>query len=331
MDELTDAEHLRIEQNRKRALELRLSQVVANDRHDVYASVPQSKLNTKYLSDGGFIFEEETSNHNYPYTEKDEEFSDPELNATVKPKKRKPKCIKQSNAESNLLITESNVPIPPDQEKPTCDLCHKLFEESFLRKTFEVDVCDKCRDPKNIHALITKSSAKERYLLNDVDLDIREPKLNYLLKRNPHNSSWGDMRLYLEAQIAERALEIWGSEDALEKEREKRLKRNEESKLKSYSKKVKVLSESRCTINSYHKSLYLSSACDWFLLRTLGVYYKTFALFISELKLQTRSSLYTRVHKSHEHVFGPEKYDSKSDIYYKCCIECDYKSTYEKL
>ncbi|CAH8456603.1 unnamed protein product [Schistosoma bovis] len=207
MDELTDAEHLRIEQNRKRALELRLSQVVANDRHDVYASVPQSKLNTKYLSDGGFIFEEETSNHNYPYTEKDEEFSDPELNATVKPKKRKQKCIKQSNAESNLLIAESNVPIPPDQEKPTCDLCHKPFEESFLRKTFEVDVCDKCRDPKNIHALITKSSAKERYLLNDVDLDIREPKLNYLLKRNPHNSSWGDMRLYLEAQVTITVLE----------------------------------------------------------------------------------------------------------------------------
>ncbi|CAH8461866.1 unnamed protein product [Schistosoma mattheei] len=276
MDELTDAEHLRIEQNRKRALELRLSQVVANDRHDVYASVPQSKLNTKYLSDGGFIFEEETSNHNYPYTEKDEEFSDPELNATVKPKKRKPKCIKQSNAESNLLITESNVPIP-------------LIKKNQLVIYAINYVCDKCRDPKNIHALITKSSAKERYLLNDVDLDIREPKLNYLLKRNPHNSSWGDMRLYLEAQIAERALEIWGSEDALEKEREKRLKRNEESKLKNYSKKVK------------------------------------------ELKLQTRSSLYTRVHKSHEHVFGPEKYDSKSDIYYKCCIECDYKSTYEKL
>lgn len=63
------------------------------------------------------------------------------------------------------------------------------------------------RDPKNIHALITKSSAKERYLLNDVDLDIREPKLNYLLKRNPHNSSWGDMRLYLEAQVTITVLE----------------------------------------------------------------------------------------------------------------------------
>ncbi|KAH8851831.1 DNA repair protein complementing XP-A cells like [Schistosoma japonicum] len=239
MDELTKAEQLRIEQNRKRALELKLSQVVANDRHDVYVSIPQSKINTKNLSDGGFILEEEISTHQYPYTEKDEESSDPELNASVKHKRRKRRFIKPPDAESNLFASKSDVPIPPDQEKPICDICHKLFEESFLRKTFEVDVCDRCRDPKNIHALITKSTAKERYLLNDIDLDIREPKLNYLLKRNPHNSSWGDMRLYLEAQIAERALEIWGSEDALEEERVRRLKRNEESKLKSYNKKVK--------------------------------------------------------------------------------------------
>ncbi|CAH8461512.1 unnamed protein product [Heterobilharzia americana] len=288
MDELTEEERLRVERNRERAVELRLSQVVANDRHDVYASVPQSKISRKLLSDGGFILEDEVANH-HPYTEKDEEFSDPELNSTNKPRKRKKVSVKQPNTGPDLFIKDSDIPIPPDIEKPICDICHKPFEESFLRKTFEVDVCDKCRDPKNIHALITKSTAKERYLLNDVDLDKREPKLNYLLKRNPHNSSWGDMRLYLEAQIAERALEIWGCEEALEEERERRLKRNEESKLKSYSKKVK------------------------------------------ELKLQTRSSLYMKVHKSHEHTFGAEKYDSKLDIYYKCCIDCDYKSTYEKL
>ncbi|VDQ06699.1 unnamed protein product [Trichobilharzia regenti] len=29
---------------------------------------------------------------------------------------------------------------------------------------------------------------------------ITKSTLNYLLKRNPHNSNWGDMRLYLEAQ-----------------------------------------------------------------------------------------------------------------------------------
>uniref|UniRef100_A0AA85K0R8 XPA C-terminal domain-containing protein n=1 Tax=Trichobilharzia regenti TaxID=157069 RepID=A0AA85K0R8_TRIRE len=277
MDELTEEERLRVEKNRERALELRLSQVVANDRHDVYATVPQSKLSRNHLSEGGFILEEEVSNH-YPYTEKDEELSDPELGAVAKPRKRRRVCQKQSNTEiQNRFINEPDVPLPPDQEKPICDLCSKTFEESFLRKTFEVDVCDRCRDPKNIHALITKSTAKERYLLNDIDLDKREPKLNYLLKRNPHNSNWGDMRLYLEAQVAERALEIWGSEEALEEERERRIKRNEESKLKSYSKKVK------------------------------------------ELKLQTRSSLYMKVHKSHEHTFGPEEYDAKADIYYKCC------------
>ncbi|VDQ04727.1 unnamed protein product [Trichobilharzia regenti] len=116
-----------------------------NYSHDVYATVPQSKLSRNHLSEGGFILEEEVSNH-YPYTEKDEELSDPELGAVAKPRKRRRVCQKQSNTEiQNRFINEPDVPLPPDQEKPICDLCSKTFEESFLRKTFEVDVCDRCR------------------------------------------------------------------------------------------------------------------------------------------------------------------------------------------
>ncbi|VEL32301.1 unnamed protein product [Protopolystoma xenopodis] len=94
-------------------------------------------------------------------------------------------------------------------------------------------------DPDDLHSLIARTTAKERYLLNDVDLDLREPKLRFLLKRNPHTSSWGDMRLYLEAQIAQRALDVWGSEDAIESERERRAKRKEDNRVRQYEKKIR--------------------------------------------------------------------------------------------
>ena len=57
------------------------------------------------------------------------------------------------------------------------------------------------RDPEEKHAMITRSVAKDTYLLKDGDIDIREPPLKYLLKKNPRNDHWGDMKLYLECQV----------------------------------------------------------------------------------------------------------------------------------
>lgn len=49
--------------------------------------------------------------------------------------------------------------------------------------------------------MITRSTAKEQYLLNDVDLDVREPPLRRIYKKNPRDPKWGDMQLFLEAQV----------------------------------------------------------------------------------------------------------------------------------
>ncbi|KGL85186.1 DNA repair protein complementing XP-A cells, partial [Tinamus guttatus] len=57
------------------------------------------------------------------------------------------------------------------------------------------------RDAEDKHKLITRTEAKEEYLLKDCDLDKREPVLRYILKKNPHNSRWGDMKLYLKLQV----------------------------------------------------------------------------------------------------------------------------------
>lgn len=50
--------------------------------------------------------------------------------------------------------------------------------------------------------LITRTEAKKTYLLKDEDFDKREPALKFILKRNPHNQRWGNMKLYLESQVS---------------------------------------------------------------------------------------------------------------------------------
>jgi DNA excision repair protein len=49
--------------------------------------------------------------------------------------------------------------------------------------------------------LITKTDSKEVYLLKDCDLEKREPPLKFIVKKNPHNVNWGNMKLYLEIQV----------------------------------------------------------------------------------------------------------------------------------
>ncbi|KAF6778226.1 hypothetical protein AHF37_02159 [Paragonimus kellicotti] len=240
--ELTQTERNRIASNRDLAVQLRLSQVVANDRN-VVAPVRSTNFHRTQLSKGGFIPDVEEKVVT-PQFEKDEELTDDECDGQKRTKRRRAKrvaCPVKDRLNVSPPSIDVCVPVAPDQEKPHCDMCDRSFDESFLCKNFDVYVCDRCRQPKGLHTLITKSTAKERYLLSDVDLDVREPKLRFLLKRNPHNSSWGDMRLYLEAQVAERALSIWGTEDQLEAERTRRVQRIETAKLKQYNKKIKEL------------------------------------------------------------------------------------------
>ena len=68
------------------------------------------------------------------------------------------------------------------------------------------------RDNKSAHALISRTTAKQTYLLQDCDFDMRQPPLAHIVRRNPHRQFGGDMRLYLEAQVS---LGLWNLSGAL--------------------------------------------------------------------------------------------------------------------
>ncbi|XP_037545672.1 DNA repair protein complementing XP-A cells [Nematolebias whitei] len=128
-----------------------------------------------------------------------------------------------------------------EAEYLVCEDCHKPFMDSFLSNSFAVSVCDKCRDIEDKHKLISKTEARWRYLLKNCDFDKRDPPLTFILRKNPHNTRWGDMKLYLQMQVVERSLEVWGSEEALEEARERREGNKEAQKQKRFNKKVKEL------------------------------------------------------------------------------------------
>ena len=112
--------------------------------------------------------------------------------------------------------------------------CDKEVADSYLLRTFDLSVCDSCRDTEKAritnaplkldvihprkgvihgnsdlttlhwphfqdgkHELITKTDAKSTFLLTDYDMDKREPILKFILRKNPHNPRWGDMKLFL--------------------------------------------------------------------------------------------------------------------------------------
>ncbi|XP_046398992.1 DNA repair protein complementing XP-A cells homolog [Ischnura elegans] len=139
-----------------------------------------------------------------------------------------------------VVVTSEPAPII-EPDRPSCIECSEDFYDSFLFQNFEYAVCDKCRDNEDKHSLITKTEAKNFYLLKDCDFDKREPALKFIVRKNPHNSNWGDMKLYLQLQVEKRALEVWETEEKLEEERERRQEAKEKAKIKKYNKQIKAL------------------------------------------------------------------------------------------
>ncbi|XP_068912313.1 DNA repair protein complementing XP-A cells homolog [Tenebrio molitor] len=198
----------RIERNRQKALTIRQSKLVSHPyAKSAVVSIDKTTIKigaTKYKdTGGGFLLEEEP----------EKEFSD------------------------NLVTQEPPV-LEPDQ--PICKKCKKPFAVSWLFDNFLFKCCNSCKDLEE-HKLITKTEALNMYLLRDYDLDKREPPLKYITRKNPHNVRWGEMKLYLQLQIEERALEVWGSEEQIEEERQRRQEKKVIAKTKKYNKHLKEL------------------------------------------------------------------------------------------
>ena len=120
----------------------------------------------------------------------------------------------EEEAEVGRVVVSQPPPLlPPDQ--PDCEECARRFADSHLLRTYDLAVCDDCKDmeKEGKHSLITKTEAKKEFLLRDGDFEKGERDeefvpLKFILRKNPHNPRWGDMKLFLRMQVEERALQV---------------------------------------------------------------------------------------------------------------------------
>ncbi|KAF5401573.1 hypothetical protein PHET_04708 [Paragonimus heterotremus] len=106
--ELTQTERDRIASNRDLAVQLRLSQVVANDRN-VVAPVRSTNFHRTQLGKGGFIpdIEEKVVT---PQFEKDEELTDDECDGQKRTKRRRVKRV-ASTVKDRLNVSPSSIDV----------------------------------------------------------------------------------------------------------------------------------------------------------------------------------------------------------------------------
>lgn len=150
----------------------------------------------------------------------------------------------EREAKIARIAEDEAIEVPLSYQK--CIECEEEYSDSFLYKNFAVSCCDKCKSEENAK-LITKTTAREEFLLKDCDFDKREPVLRFISRKNPHKSTWAEMKLYLRSQVEARAIEIFGSLDNIEEQKELREDKKEMAKSKKYNKQ---LSQLRKTVRS---------------------------------------------------------------------------------
>lgn len=115
-------------------------------------------------------------------------------------------------------------------------------------------VCGNCKDKfPDKYSLLTKTEAKEDYLLTDPELRDHE-LLPHLEKPNPHRANWNNMQLFLRCQVEEYALSErrWGSGQRLDEEWEKRQKDKKRKKDASFKNKLAELKK-RTRVDAYKR------------------------------------------------------------------------------
>ncbi|KAL8993092.1 MAG: hypothetical protein Q9169_006606 [Polycauliona sp. 2 TL-2023] len=138
---------------------------------------------------------------------------------------------------------EPGLSVLKKEDNKMCRECQSLEIDWKWEDVFGCAICNTCKDkfPEK-YSLLTKTEAREDYLLTDPELKDEE-LLPHLERPNPHKATFHNMMLFLRYQVEEYAFgKKWGSAEALDEEfarREKDKKRRKEDKFKSKLQELK--------------------------------------------------------------------------------------------
>ncbi|EMC97193.1 hypothetical protein BAUCODRAFT_121694 [Baudoinia panamericana UAMH 10762] len=136
-----------------------------------------------------------------------------------------------------------------------CRECGSLEIDWQWDEALRCQICHTCKEkyPEK-YSLLTKSEAREDYLLTDPELR-DETLLPHLEKPNPHKSTWHNMMLYVRYQVEQYAFsdKKWGSAEALDEEFDKRQRETKERKEKKFRNKLNELKK-RTRVDAYKRA-----------------------------------------------------------------------------
>ena len=186
-----------------------------------------------------------------------------------------------------------------------CIDCGEAEGQSKFFDAYGVWVCYSCQrgaqGAGGKYQVLTKSKAKDEYLLTDRQLDRAQGGLGCMARPNPHDSRYGDMRLYLRTQVEEVALQMWESDEGLFLEKERR---SSERLEKSEARKRKAALPPSQRLKKPTKRG--------------GV--------VSKAPIAKAAST------THTHVWAAEEeYDEASDTWTKRCETCGFEVEYERI
>lgn len=224
-EKLTAEQVARIEANRLKALEKRkktTEQGTAGQQPATKAAKKprKSKMSTGYYeydfskmkdTRGGFLEPAEPADNQ-------------------KPEKRQPK------------MSIDDIPYDPSLHGTLrCCECDSTDLDITYLKIYKTKVCKPCieRVPDK-YSLLTKTEAKEDYLLTDSEL--RDHKLFPVWERpNPHKPTWNNMLLYMRRDLEAFAIKKWDGLEGLDKEFERREEDKRMRKEKKYQQSISEL------------------------------------------------------------------------------------------
>ncbi|KAI8982550.1 XPA protein C-terminus-domain-containing protein [Pilobolus umbonatus] len=155
--------------------------------------------------------------------------------------------------KKSYLIEPYFPPSLENQENPKCKECQSIDLDPVFFSVFHINLCANCKDKyPDKYSLITKTEAKEDYLLTDPEL--KDPDLlPHWSKPNPHKSTWNDMMLYVREQVEEYAFKKWDGPEGLDAEYERRQNQKKEKKDLKFKKKLADLRRRTLTSNKERK------------------------------------------------------------------------------
>ena len=188
--------------------------------------------------------------------------------------------------------------------KGKCRECSSLDIDFKWQDGFQISICNACKDKfPDKYSLLTKTEAKEDYLLTDPELK-DETLLPHLERPNPHKSNWQNMQLFLRLQVEHYAFsdKKWGSSEALDAEYERRQKASKEKKEKKFNKKLQDLKK-RTRVEAYKAARARGEGDD-----DVGL-----AHFGKRIK---------GINERHVHEWGRSVLDKETGLSRKRCEEC---------